>query len=215
MLKDVRELTESVRQRRLPILGAIGANLQILATLTTILVAVLFLIWQGAGFAVTISTVFAIWAILAISLNLVLGFTGLLSVGHIGFYGIGAYTVAVLTADPEFEQLRSETIQIFASPFFAALPVAVILVGVIAFVVGVAFSRFRDDVYVLASFGFAIIAFNVFVNWRTVTRGAFGIHDIPKPQIGGLVFDDEFHFLLLALGFLILVIALPWFIVTS
>ena len=215
MLKDVQELTESVRQRRLPVLGAIGANLQILATLTTILVAVLFMIWQGAGFAVTISTVFAIWAILAISLNLVLGFTGLLSVGHIGFYGIGAYTVAVLTADPEFEQLRSETIQIFALPFFAALPVAVILVGVIAFVVGVAFSRFRDDVYVLASFGFAIIAFNVFVNWRTVTRGAFGIHDIPKPQIGGLVFDDEFHFLLLALGFLILVTAISWFIVTS
>ena len=112
-----------------------------------------------------------IWAILAISLNLVVGYTGLLSVGHIGFFGIGAYTMAILTSDAQYEQLRTEAIPTFGWPFFAALPVGALLAGVVALVVGVVFNRFRDDIFVLVSFGFTIISFNVFLNWRSVTRG--------------------------------------------
>ena len=158
---------------------------------------------------------FAIWAILAVSLNLVLGFTGLLSVGHVGFFGIGAYAVAILTSDPAYEQLRTEAIPTFGWPFFAALPISMLAAGVAAIVVGVVFNRFRDDIFVLASFGFAIIAFNVFLNLRSVTRGAFGIHEIARPAIGGWVFDGEVEFLLLCLVFLALVMLLSWFIVTS
>ena len=173
------------------------------------------MIWQGTGFAIALGTVFAIWAILAVSLNLVLGFTGLLSVGHIGFFGIGAYTMAVLTSDPAYEQLRSEAIPPLAWPFFAALPVSVVLAGVVAFVVGIAFNRFRDDIYVLVSFGFAVIAYNIFLNWRSVTRGAFGIHEIARPAIGGWVLDGALEFMLLALVFLAIVVVISRFIVTS
>ena len=67
----------------------------------------------------------------------------------------------------------------------------------------------------LVSFGFAIIAFNVFLNLRPVTRGAFGIHEIARPAIGGWVFDGKEEFLLLCLVFLVLVMSLAWFIVTS
>ena len=176
-------------------------NIELWANLFVITWAVVFMIWQGTGFAIALGTVFAIWAILAVSLNLVLGFTGLLSVGHIGFFGIGAYTMAVLTSDPAYEQLRTEAIPPLAWPFFAALPVSVVLAGVVAFVVGVAFNRFRDDIYVLVSFGFAVIAYNVFLNWRSVTRGAFGIHEIARPAIGGWVLDGELEFMLLALVF--------------
>ena len=153
--------------------------------------------------------------ILAVSLNLVVGFTGLLSVGHIGFFGIGAYAMAILGSNPAYEQLRTEAIPIFAWPFFAALPVSVAMAGVVALVVGVVFNRFRDDIYVLVSFGFAIITFNVFLNWRGLTRGAFGIHEITKPSIGGWVIDGELEFLLLALVCLALVMTLSWLIVTS
>ena len=147
--------------------------------------AVAFMLWQGAGFAIAIGTVFVIWAILSVSLNLVLGYAGLLSVGHIGFFGIGAYTMAILTSNPAYEQLRSETIPTFAWPFFAALPLCALLAGVVAIIVGVVFNRFRDDMFVLVSFGFTIIAFNVFLNWRAVTRGAFGIHEVAKPPLAG------------------------------
>lgn len=174
-----------------------------------------FMIWQGVGFAVIVGTVFAIWAILAVSLNLVVGFTGLLSVGHIGFFGLGAYTMAILTSNPAYEQLRTEAIPTFGWPFFAALPVCIGLAGLVALLVGVVFNRFRDDIFVLVSFGFAIIAYNVFLNLRSVTRGAFGIHKIARPQIGDWVFDGKVEFLLLAMAFLGLVMLMSWFITTS
>ena len=190
-------------------------NLELWANLVVITWAIVFAIWQGAGFAITLGTVFAIWAILAVSLNLVVGFTGLLSVGHIGFFGIGAYTVAILTSNAQYEQLRTEAIPTFGWPFFAALPVGIVLAGLTALAVGVVFNRFRDDIFVLVSFGFTVICFNVFLNSRALTRGAFGIHEIEKPAIGGWVFGSEVAFLALALVFLAVVVLVSWFIVSS
>ncbi len=190
-------------------------NIELWANLFIIGWAVVFIVSQGTGFAISLGTVFAIWAILAVSLNLVIGFTGLLSVGHVGFFGIGAYTVAILTSDAAYEQLRTEAIPTFGWPFFVALPLAVIITGVVAIAVGIVFNRFRDDIYVLVSFGFAIIAFNLFLNLRSVTRGAFGIHEIARPEIGGWVFDGELQFLALVFAFLALVVLISWFIVTS
>ena len=190
-------------------------NVELWANLIVITWAVAFMLWQGVGFAITVGTVFAIWAILAVSLNLVVGFTGLLSVGHIGFFGIGAYTMAILSSDAAYAELRTEAIPTYDWPFFAALPVSVLLAGLVALLAGGVFNRFRDDIFVLVSFGFAIISFNVFLNWRDLTRGAFGIHEIPRPAIGAWVFDGEVEFLLLAVVFLILVTLVSWFIVTS
>ena len=183
----------AVRLAREPrvVLRLASGNIELWANLVVITWAVVFAIWQGVGFAITLGTVFAIWAILAVSLNLVVGFTGLLSVGHIGFFGIGAYTVAILTSDTNYEQLRTESIPTFGWPFFAALPIGVVLAGVTAIAVGVVFNRFRDDIFVLVSFGFAIIAFNMFLNARPITRGAFGIHEVDRPAIGGVSFDGD------------------------
>ena len=197
------------------LVAAARSNVELWANLLIIGWALGFMLWQGVGFAITVGTVFAIWAILSVSLNLVVGFTGLLSVGHVGFFGIGAYTVAILTSRAEYEQLRTEAIPTFGWPFFAALPLGVLLAGVIAVAVGVVFNRFRDDIYVLVSFGFAIISFNVFLNWRNLTRGAFGIHEIPRPAVGGWALDNELGFLVFALAVLALVMLLSWLIVTS
>ena len=207
-------VADVLRDPRLLIRGA-RSNLEIWANLIVILWAITFMLWQGTGFAITIATVFAIWAILAVSLNLVVGFAGLLSVAHIGFFGIGAYTVAILTSDQDYEQLRTQTLPTFDFPFFAALPIAVVIAGLVAIIVGTVFNRFRDDIFVLVSFGFAIISFNVFLNLRPVTRGAFGIHQIARPAIGGWVFDGDFEFLLLSLVILALVMLVSWFIVSS
>ena len=210
-------ITSLMRSAREP--GALfrmaRGNLELWVNLVVITWAVVFAIWQGTGFAITLGTVCAIWAILAVSLNLVVGFTGLLSVGHIGFFGIGAYTVAILTSNAQYDQLRTEAIPTFGWPFFAALPVGIVLAGLTAIAVGIVFNRFRDDIFVLVSFGFAIICFNVFLNARALTRGAFGIHEIAKPAIGGWVFDDELVFLALALVFLAIVVLISWFIVSS
>ncbi len=207
MARLVRSPREFIRYAR--------GNIELWANLFIIGWAVVFMVWQGTGFAISVGTIFAIWAILAVSLNLVVGFTGLLSVGHVGFFGIGAYTVAILTSDAAYEQLRTEAIPTFGWPFFAALPIAVIVAGIVAIAVGIVFNRFRDDIYVLVSFGFAIIAFNLFLNLRSVTRGAFGIHEIARPEIGGWVIDGDIQFLALVFAFLALVVLISWFIVTS
>ncbi len=214
---DARGLAERLRAARDPqgLLAMVRSNIELWANLLILSWAIGFMLWQGAGFAITIATVFGIWAILAISLNLVVGFTGLLSVGHIGFFGIGAYAVAILTSNAPYEQLRTEAIPTFGWPFFAALPVGVVLAGLVAVVVGVVFNRFRDDIYVLVSFGFTIISFNVFLNWRSVTRGAFGIHEIARPAVGSNVLTGELEFLGLVIGFLVIVLGISWFIVTS
>ena len=211
---DVGNLSRSARDP-LRLLRGIRGNLELWANLLILTWAVVFAVWQGMGFAISLATVFAIWAILAVSLNLVVGYTGLLSVGHIGFFGIGAYSMAVLTSTTDYSLLRTEAIPTYGWNFFAALPVSVGIAGLTALVVGVVFNRFRDDIFVLVSFGFAIIAFNSFLNLRAVTRGAFGIHEVAKPQIGPWVFDEEGEFLALALVCLALVSLVSWLIVSS
>ncbi|MCE2464882.1 MAG: branched-chain amino acid ABC transporter permease [Dehalococcoidia bacterium] len=190
-------------------------NVEVWANVVIIAWAAAFMLWQGEGFAISVGTIFAIWAILAVSLNLVVGFTGLLSIGHVGFFGTGAYVMAVLSSTATYDQPHSVGIPTFGLPFFAALPVSALLAGLVALMVGIAFNRFRDDIYVLVSFGFTIIAFNVFLNWSSLTRGPFGIHEIPRPEIGGMVFDGELEFLLLALAFLALIVLVSWLLVSS
>ena len=204
----------SVLERGLHTLREKG-DLELYANVFIIGIAVIFTLWQGTGFAITLATVFCIWAILSVSLNLVVGYTGLLSVGHIGFFGIGAYGMAILTSDTSYELLRTEAIPQFGWPFFAALPACVLAAGVVALGVGAVFNRFRDDIYVLVSFGFAIIAFNVFLSWRALTRGAFGIHDVQRPSIGGWQLTGDIEFLILCVVFLLIAVGISWFLVSS
>ena len=189
-------------------------NLELLINLLVIAAAVTFMLYQGSGFAIRITQLFAIFAILAVSLNLVIGYTGLLSVAHVAFFGIGAYTVAVLTTNPAYEQVPGH-IPHFGWTFFAALPVGMVIAGAVALFVGGVLSRFRDDLFVLVSVGFAVIAHRVFLFWQPVTRGAFGIHAIDKPTVGGLVIDGQLEFMVLTLSFLVLVFIVSWLIVRS
>ena len=192
----------------------LGNNLELLINLFVIAAALIFMIYQGPGFAIRIAQLFAIFAILVVSLNLLIGYTGLLSLAHVAFFGIGAYAVAVLTTNPAYEQVPGH-IRYFDWTFFAALPVGMVIAGVVALFVGGVLSRFRDDMFVLVSVGFAVIAHRVFLFWQPVTRGPFGIHDIAKPTIGGLVIDGRLEFMFLSLGFLVLVYLASWLIVRS
>jgi len=190
-------------------------NIELLLILVVAAASLAFMASQSFGFAVRLVQVFCIWGILAVSLNLLVGYTGLLSVAHVGFFGIGAYSVAVLTTDPAYQSLSMETIPILALPFFVALPIGMLLSGLFALVVGSVLSRFRDDIFVLVSFSVAIIAHNVFLNWRGVTRGPFGIHEIARPDFGFWVADGRLGFAIVSLLFLALVIFISWLIVSS
>lgn len=153
-------------------------------------------------YLIHLAILFSIYGILGISLNLVVGYTGLLSVTHAAFYGIGAYATAIL--------LTSYGINFFVSVIFA-----IIFSSLIALLIGLILSKFDDDYYALASFGFNIIIFSVFLNWQSLTRGPLGIPGISKPNFFGLDFSSNLLFLGLSLIFLALIYFASRFIVNS
>ena len=191
-------------------------NIEMVLTVVIIGGALAFMLSQGVRFTIVTGTIIGIYAILGIGLNLVIGYTGLLSVAHIGFFGIGAYTVAVLTTDPNIEPPKSiDVIPAIGMPWFAALPIAIVLTGIVALLAGFVFNRFRDDVFALTTFGFALIALGVFRNWLPVTRGPFGIREIAKPSIGIWDFNEPWEYLVIVMFFLVVVLIICWLIVHS
>ena len=149
-----------------------------------------------------IGTIFLIFAIMGLSLNLVVGYTGLPSIAHAAFAGIGAYTSAVL--------LRNTDVN-----FFLILLVSIAVTMVAAFLIGLVLSKFNDDYYVLASVGFSYIIYNVLLNWQEVTRGPLGIPGISKPEIFGFTFKSGEPFFFLALLSVVVIYFLCRFIVNS
>lgn len=144
----------------------------------------------------------SIFAILAVSLDLVLGYTGLLSVTHAAFYGIGAYATALM-------------LKAWGISFFVALPLAVVITMLVALAIGLVLSKFKTDYYALASLGFNVIVFSILLNWHDLTRGPLGIPGIPRPKLFGLILSENILFLALALVLLAVVYALARFIVRS
>ena len=130
-----------------------------------------------------------VYAILTVALNLVVGYTGILSVAHAAFMGIGAYASALLLTEWGFN-------------FFLTLPVGVAVAGLIAAALAAATLRLRGDYYIIGSFGFQVIMYNVFLNWIALTKGPFGIRNIPKPALLGIAFGNPLRYAALTLVFL-------------
>jgi branched-chain amino acid transport system permease protein len=86
---------------------------------------------------------------------------------------------------------------------------------VIAYVMGLVLSKFSGDYYALASLGFGVIAYSIFLNWQSLTNGPLGIPGIPRPNLFGFVFSDNTAFLVLSLVALIVIWAISKFIVGS
>ncbi len=124
-----------------------------------------------------------IYLILAVSLQLAVGYAGLLNLGHIAFYAIGAYTSALLALN--------------GIPFFASF----ILVGLVAmcfgFLVSSLTNRLAGDYFALATLGFSFVIYAAALNWTDLTRGPLGLPGIPKPIILGINFSSSLDFLIL------------------
>ena len=151
---------------------------------------------------VSIAIFIGIYSILAIGLNLIVGYTGMLSVAQAAFYGIGAYATAILSTE-------------YGVNFFVSLVAGVIVAGVLSLAIGIVLSRFRDDYLALASFGFNVIIFSVFLNAGGLTRGPLGIPGISRPELFGINFANNFNFLILVLLFLSLMYFASRFITRS
>ena len=138
------------------------------------------------SFTMQIFKLCAINIILALSLNLINGFTGLFSLGHAGFMAVGAYTCAILTMSPEQKEVNYVLQPIvpwlanIQFPFIPALLLAGLLAGVIGWFLGVIALRLRDDYLAIATLGFSEIIRVILTNAQSFTNGSLGLKGLPR-----------------------------------
>ncbi len=142
-----------------------------------------------------------LYIIMGLGLNIVVGFAGLLDLGYVAFFAIGAYTVALMTSTGPLGH---------GYTFWEALPVAVILSLMAGEILGIPVLRMRGDYLAIVTLGFGeIIRILANSDWfKPFMGGALGVLDIPKPYIGSWVLKEEYQ-----LYYLILAgILLTWFV---
>ena len=122
----------------------------------------------GEGYLTHVTILLLIFSVLASSLNLLMGYTGLVSIAHAAFFGIGAYTSGALL-------LRT------GLSFWLALPAAALVTGLVALGIGLPSFRTRGVYYIIVTVGFQLIASELFDNWYELTGGGLGLRGVPRP----------------------------------
>ena len=132
-----------------------------------------------------------IFAIFAMSLDLLVGFTGMTSFGHAAFFGVGAYAVAILGVHLGLNG-------------WLGLVAAVVLSGLVALVIGFFCIRVSGITFLMLTMAFSQLLFSISVKWRDVTGGTDGIGGFQRPSLFGLSLDDRsVQYYVIAAGFLL------------
>jgi len=139
------------------------------------------------NYMIDVLTLAGIYVVLALGLNIVVGMAGLLDLGYISFYAIGAYSYALLSTR-------------LGISFWAALPVGGLAAAAFGVALGVITLRLRGDYLAIVTLGFIQIVHLVLNNWDRVTNGPNGILNIGRPALGSFVFSRPIHFYYLILA---------------
>ena len=131
-----------------------------------------------------------IYIILTLSLNLVVGYTGLASLGHASFFAVGAYTSSLLA------------LRLGVSPLIG-LPIGACVACLLGVVIGFPSLRLKGDYLALATFGSCVIVYSVAKNWVGLTRGPMGLPGIPQPTFFFIQFDSLISYLVLVIFFVL------------
>lgn len=136
------------------------------------------LIWPffGSRGAVDIATLILIYVLLGLGLNIVVGLAGLLDLGYVGFYAVGAYSYAMLS-------------HYLGWSFWVCLPIAGLMAATFGFLLGFPVLRLRGDYLAIVTLGFGEIIRLFLRNLTDWTGGPNGISNIPKPEFFGLTFE--------------------------
>ncbi|WP_185378175.1 high-affinity branched-chain amino acid ABC transporter permease LivM [Aeromonas enteropelogenes] len=149
-----------------------------LYNLTAVLVLLFAVSWpfMASRGAIDLATLTLIYIMLGLGLNVVVGLAGLLDLGYVGFYAVGAYSYALLNS-------------YFGLSFWECLPIAGLMAATFGFLLGFPVLRLRGDYLAIVTLGFGEIIRILLNNMTSVTGGPNGISGIPKPTLGGLEFN--------------------------
>ena len=174
-------------------LSGINNNTRLKPLLTISVIILFFLLLAVLDntldpYVIRVLNLCAIYIILAVSLNLINGFTGQFALGHAGFMAVGAYTCALLTMTPEMKQLNyflKPIIPILANvqwPFLPAILLSGIMAAIAGLLVGAPVLRLRGDYLAIATLGFSEIIRIIFTNTQSLTNGSLGLKGLPTPS---------------------------------
>ncbi len=143
-----------------------------------------------------------LYMLLSMGLNIIPGYTGLLDLGFVGFYGIGAYTSALLTVNLAAAAFPLSLL----GNFWVILPLAALNGALFGVLLGAPTLRLTGDYFAIVTFGFSELVILIVLNESWLTNGPIGVRGIAAPAIGDYVFTSERAFYYLILFMLILVI---------
>lgn len=143
-----------------------------------------------------------IYTILSLSLNLIVGYTGLAALGHIAFSAVGAYASSLLA------------LNLGISPWIGLL-IGAVLAAILGAIVLYPSLRLKGDYLALATFGLGVIVYSVAKNWVSLTRGPMGLPGIPSFSLFGLEFNNVWIYLILVLIFVVITYFAIWNITKS
>lgn len=155
--------------------------------------AALPVIFPDSYFVTVVFTAAALHAILAISLNLLMGYAGQISLGHAAFFGIGAYSSAILTTQYQWNSLLS-------------IGAGMLLTGLIAYVIARPILRLKGHYLAMATLGFGIIVSIILVQAGKFTGGPDGMGDIPQLELFGWSVETDLHWYIIMCSVLIIVV---------
>jgi branched-chain amino acid transport system permease protein len=146
----------------------------------------------GEGYELHLLIIAAIFTVLASSLSLLVGYAGLLSLGHAAFFGLGAYTSALLYLN-------------FAIPMWGGLVAAALICALMAFAVGALVLRVRGNRFIITTVAFAEIMHLIALNAVDLTRGQMGLPGVAAPKLtlpglGTIDFSSKIAFYFVALA---------------
>jgi branched-chain amino acid transport system permease protein len=157
-----------------------------------------------ASYLVFFLTVVLILGVACLGLNLQWGFTGLFNAGVVGFYAVGGYALAILTAPPHPLMLAN-----LGLPWVVGIVGAMAASALVALLIGLATVRLRGDYLAIATFGAAVTIQLVTLNWQSLTGGSLGFTSIPRPY--AWLIDDQRAYNVFFLGLAAAIAALVYF----
>ncbi len=149
-----------------------------------------------SAYFVTVAITIGIYVILAISLNIITGYAGQISLGHAAFFGIGAYASGMLATR-------------VGAPFFLCLPFAVVVTGIVGAILGIPCLRVKEDFLAITTMGINFVVQAIFL-YVPFFGGALGISNIPVPSIHGAEMTKSAYLIMVVLFVLLAVVVDGW-----
>ncbi len=168
--------------------------------LTFLGLSALLLVWPlivSNPYNLGLSNLIAIYVMVVLGLNLFIGYTGQISLGHAAFFAIGAYGSAIGTST-------------LGWPVWPVMVLVALSAALIALAVGLPALKLTGHYLAMATLGFNIVIYNILVQWDAVTGGPSGFAGIPYLNMGALVFDNEIsvHYLVWTFAMIALLLSL-------